>query len=129
MKGFSNYEAEMEKFRTSKLHELYPEFIDYLHSRPVHIKSKELEMKFSINGAEVRQLIQFARRMSIPISSSGQGYRYAKNSEELETTLQHLKERRDSLSFTISQLEKIDVVDIGSGDTGVSMEDFYESMR
>ena len=131
MQGFNRYEMEMEEFRSTRLYGLYPEFVEYLKRCQGPMLSRDLERKFNISGAEIRAMVQYARRQSTPIASSGLGYRYARNSSEMESTIKHLSERRDSLSYTIAQLEKADDVYIGPPphDDEQQLVDFYESMR
>jgi len=131
MQGFNRYEREMAEFREGKLHEIYHEFLSYLKRHPGSILSRDLERKFNISGAEIRAMVQYARRQSTPIASSGLGYRYARNETEMASTIRHLTERRDSLTYTIAQLEKADSVYIAppAHDDEQQLVDFYAEMR
>ena len=107
MYTFDKYEGDMERFQKSRLHDIYPKFISHLQSMgALDQKSPELEDIFGISGAEVRQIVQYARRKSDPIISSGNGYRMALNKDDLQGTIEHLTERRNSLDFTITKLNE-----------------------
>ena len=124
MREFEKYSEEMENFRQGKLYAIYPEIVSYLESTTSYMKSSQLEFRFGITGAEVRGVVQYARRQGIPVSSGGHGYRLARTQDELEPTLAHLRERKNSLAFTIQCLENAQTVEHDSG--GVSMNEFFE---
>ena len=129
MREFEKYSEEMENFRQGKLYAIYPEIVSYLESTTSYMKSSQLEFRFGITGAEVRGVVQYARRQGLAVASGGPGYRMARTKDELEGTLGHLRERRDSLSYTINQLKKAFLVDaqtVEHDSGGVSMNEFFE---
>lgn len=130
MEAFERYSQEMERFRKGRLATIYPEFLAYLKTSDF-VKSPQLEQLFNISGAEIRQVVQYARRQSVPIQSGGNGYRYARRQDDIEPTLAHLRERRNSLNYTISKLERAflpDTPDLDFDGGGVSMEEFFSTM-
>jgi hypothetical protein len=104
MNGFNNYDTEVELFKSNKLDRVYDRFVHWLQSQYGFNKSKVIEREFGLKGTEVRALVQMARRASIPVASSEDGYKYARSPEELQSTIRHLIERRDSLDKTIQAL-------------------------
>jgi hypothetical protein len=132
MDSFEQYTADMEKFRHTRLATVYPELVAHLKRSLNFVKSEQLEQAFSLTGSEVRQIVQYARRQSIPIVSSAHGYSMARSSGDLDSTLAHLRERMNSLKYTVIKLEQAflpenDTVDIDDG--GVSMEEFFNDME
>ena len=75
------------------------------HTRRL-VLSRELEDRLNLRGASIRVIVKNARRLGVPIGSCGEGYFYARNFNELADTMHHLKERRDSLTYTLRALEK-----------------------
>lgn len=95
--GFENIE-EIGNL-SPKLEKLFDRFIAKLRlnskDNPAH--SKNIETSFNISGAEVRSLVNYARRMNYPIASNQKGYWWAKKLDELEETLKHLEQRENSI--------------------------------
>jgi hypothetical protein len=48
METFEQYSAEMEKFRHTRLANIYPEFLTYLKRSPDFTKSGQLEALFNL---------------------------------------------------------------------------------
>lgn len=108
MDGFEKYNQEVRKFESSKLYRTkFRRFLQCMRERSKSnpAVSFVIETGMQVSGADVRKMVQNARRMSLPVASAGNGYFYAKSKGELRSTIEHLKERRNSLSYTISQLE------------------------
>ena len=107
MQGFEKYTEEMEKFQASHLFPAqYNGFLELIKKRGP-LKSFEIEEELGVTGAEVRRMVQNARRSCEPVCSNGKGYFYGRTVEDIQPTIQHLKERRNSLSFTVNKMEKI----------------------
>jgi hypothetical protein len=70
--------------------------IDYITMRDIKnpIKSKQLEIMFSISGSDIRDIIHHYRsELNYPICSGVSGYFYPKDKTEAQHTLNHLKSR------------------------------------
>lgn len=95
--GFENIEDAGNL--SPKLEKLFSRFIIKIKlndkENPAH--SKTIEAALNISGAEVRSLVNYARRMNYPIASNQKGYWWAKNIEELEKTLKHLEQRENAI--------------------------------
>jgi|GEM_PF-6202300 len=76
-----------------------------LQYRAYPIKSKELEAEYGVSSSEIRDIVREMRELGYPITSSGDGYGYAKSYEEIKPTLLHLKSRALSMLSTIKKLE------------------------
>jgi hypothetical protein len=113
MTGFEKYTEEMEAFRQSKLYNSkYTHLVSYLMDFCCGKENTKLDCEIckvvELKSVQLRALVKYARRRRVPIASCGDGYYYAKDSAELQTTISHLTERRDSLGFTIEQLQRAD---------------------
>jgi hypothetical protein len=110
MTGFEKVNQEIEDFKKSSFYPLkYNDVIDILKNRPELrrlVLSSELERTLNLRGTSIRTIIKNARRLGEPIGSCGDGYFYARNYKEIESTIHHLAERRDSLTFTLKALLK-----------------------
>jgi hypothetical protein len=71
------------------------------------IKSARLESEYSIGGPGIRKIIRYYRLKGVPIGSSSKGYYLARNKEEYDLTLAHLKERAIKELELVSVGEKI----------------------
>jgi len=110
--GFDKYNDEVEAFMKSKMYaDKYQQVIDAIrfHSIDNPILSPDLCERFRLNGngAQVRKIVQNARRMGVPIGSKSDGYFWAKNQKELDEGTQHLRERANSIIYTINKLNGI----------------------
>ena len=81
----------------------YNNFADMLNSG-VKFKSAEIEKRFGMNGAEVRQLVNFSRRQGILICSGNDGY-WIGTPLQSEDTIKHLQQRIDSMQAVISGMK------------------------
>lgn len=70
------------------------------------VKSEVLEKRLNIPGGLIRDAVRELRRRGVPITSGANGYSFAKNIEELQPTLAHLKSRAMSELITIMKLER-----------------------
>jgi len=70
------------------------------------IKSKILESLFDMKGKELRNLVNVLRRDGIPICSDGNGYFYAKDEQEIRTTIKHMKNRIAGINAAINGLQQ-----------------------
>ncbi|MCK4521638.1 MAG: hypothetical protein KAU20_03615 [Nanoarchaeota archaeon] len=109
MQNFDKYTEEMRQFEKSSLFSKY--YIKLIReiretSEDEPVTSREIEARMNISGSQIRRLIQHGRRNGVQIASSDQGYYIAGNYEQLLGTLQHLKERRNSLHFTIVKMRE-----------------------
>lgn len=59
-----------------------------------------------LTGVEIRALVNMYRRNKIPIGSSSNGYFYARNEDDIQNTIQHMKERERSIRACRIGLEK-----------------------
>ena len=108
MTGFEKVTQEVDEFKKSSL---FPgkcnDLIAILKHRPFDkrlVLSSELEKTLRLRGPSIRTIVKNARRMGSPIASCGDGYHYARTAGELEPTIHHIQERRDSLSYTLRAL-------------------------
>lgn len=105
--GFERYNKEVREFEKSKLFkDKYDAFIFELQAAYKPLLSPILERKLSISGVQVRALAAHARCKREPITSDQDGYGYARRFKDFEPTIKHMTERRDKLSFIISQMKK-----------------------
>lgn len=75
------------------------------------IISEKLEPRIGLHGksagAQFRDIVSYMRAvMHLPIGSGGEGYFWARNREELESTKEHLKQRGTKIWEVVSGLEK-----------------------
>ena len=78
-----------------------------LHARhPIgqEVKSKVIETKLDLTGAEVLAVMQCLRNNNFPIGSNQNGYFWAFSDKELVSTWNHISERESSLTETKRQL-------------------------
>ncbi len=105
MTGFEKVTKAIEAFKKSSLYPAkYNGLVDILRNRPELkrlVLSSELERTLNLRGTTIRTIVRNARRLGVPIGSCGDGYFYARNYTEIESTIHHLAERRDSLTFTL----------------------------
>lgn len=85
---------------------------EYIRESPFPLKSALIERSFSLRGQEVRSIVNHYRndmyltaRGENLIVSNHKGYSYARTPEEIEETIAHLTERRNSLTRLINSLE------------------------
>lgn len=71
------------------------------------IKSYEIEVTYSIGGPAVRKIVRYYRLLGQPIGSGSKGYYLARNKEEYDLTLAHLRERALKELELVSAGEKI----------------------
>jgi hypothetical protein len=75
------------------------------------IISEKLEPRIGLHGksagAQFRDLVSYMRAvMHLPIGSGGEGYFWARNREELESTKDHLKQRGTKIWEVVAGLEQ-----------------------
>lgn len=105
---FDKYNAEMKQF------EEFPLFLGCYHrlmrifqrNKGNTVTSDELEKHLCISGAEVRKLINHARKSLEPIGSGQKGYFYASTLKEIEPTIKHLEERANAIYHVAACLKK-----------------------
>jgi len=110
MTSFEKYSDEMDAFRQSRLFaEKYAAVLSYLEE---NCEGREkvtcgdiICEDRDISPVQLRAIVSHARREGVPIASCGDGYFLARNYAELQCTVDHMTERRDSISFTISRLK------------------------
>lgn len=78
--------------------------LKYGVSNPV--KSYLIEEKLGLSGPEVRAIIHYLRTEGCPIGSCSQGYFYARDMSELESTVTHLSQRRNSIDAVLNGLRQ-----------------------
>lgn len=106
--GFDKYNEEMRKFEKSHLYISYfNNFVKTIkrHGPDTPVLSVILEDRWGLKGSQIRKLVRHGRQRGLRIASSGNGYFYARSRAEYEPTLDHLRERRNSLDFLIRRGE------------------------
>ena len=73
---------------------------------PRTVRSVKLEKGLDVSGVDVRAMANTLRRRGEPIGSNVYGYYYATDARELEETIKHLTERRNSLSAVIAGVNR-----------------------
>jgi len=111
MTGYKKYTKQMEDFKKSETYKKYYEkFILCLNvysDRPNPMTTDEIKNYLWIKDArKIRILVKAARFNGVPVASSEKGYFVAKSFSDLDTTLKHLTERRDSLDASVVDLNK-----------------------
>lgn len=71
-----------------------------------NIKAPVLAQELGISEATLRDHVKDLRRKGIPIKSGSFGYGFARDIEDIQDTLKHLKSRAKSELVTIMRLEK-----------------------
>ena len=90
---------------------MVPETIEE-HLRQYHmgeknaVTSRELEAAFDVKGIELRNVINSLRRSGVPIASSGNGYFYVANAQEVRATIAHMTHRISGISKAIMGLTR-----------------------
>ena len=69
------------------------------------VSSQRLEQKLNLSGNAIRKQVNTLRRDGEPIASSGKGYFYAENADEVYATIRSLKKMRRGLDAAIEGLE------------------------
>jgi hypothetical protein len=64
-----------------------------------------MEKKFDLEGPDVRAMVNYLRRRSKPIGSVSDGYFWAIEKQELDSTILHLRERVAGISSALRGLE------------------------
>ena len=110
--GFDKYNAEVDVFIRSKLYdEKYHEVVGAIRFHLIDnpVLSPDLCKRFHLNdnGVQVRKIVQNARRLGVPIGSKSDGYFLARNQRELNEGNSHLRERMNSLQYTIDRLDDV----------------------
>ncbi len=104
--GFEEYtdvSSSVRKYATRVL--------DGLRNKPgIKIKSKRLEAILDINGNEVRAIIHYLRGQGYPICSSTQGYWYTDDPEEIDKSINHLRQRANSITSVANALHRAKTV-------------------
>lgn len=77
------------------------------HSHKAPVTSRDLERKFQISGAQIRQTVNDLRTKGYPIGSDKRGYYYCHSRSELQPTLNHLKHRAKSLGMVYRSLGRV----------------------
>jgi biotin operon repressor len=87
-----------------KLPDLLAKLQFYQVGNPV--KSKVLETWYKLTGVSIRKMINKLRYLGYPIGSTSQGYFYATNQDQLDTTIKHLKLRAEKMMQLVASLEQ-----------------------
>lgn len=74
-----------------KLKEVEDALIAHTVNTPVH--SDELEINLGLKGTQIRAAVSFFRVIGKPIGSTEDGYFWAEDPEELESTIAHIRAR------------------------------------
>lgn len=83
----------------------FAEFLKEHHSgKQCAITAKNLKIWGS--GQEIRGIVHKLRKNGIPICSGAEGYYYAENLREIETTLYHLNKRHIGIKIAADGLHK-----------------------
>ena len=69
--------------------------------------SKELEAVFLCKGSEIRKHINELRANTIPVCSSGLGYYYSENTDDIDETVAHLNSRISKIELARNGLLKV----------------------
>ena len=69
-------------------------------------KSATIENTTGLKGSEVRAVVHFLRTMEFEIASGGSGYWFAQSATDLDDTIAHLIERRNSIQYVLDGLER-----------------------
>ena len=83
-------------------------FLQVLQSNyvyPESVTSRRVESGLNISGAEVRAIVRTLRRGGHFIISDHKGYSFTTDPDLFEDKIQHLYDRRTSLSNTIDECE------------------------
>lgn len=110
LSGFTRYNEEIAKFEASKLFQTkYDVFCVLLRcaTRETPLLSREIEKELDIPGSAVRSLARHARLNGKPICSNQNGYFYATTREELQSTLEHLRQRASIMLEMASRMEAV----------------------
>lgn len=78
---------------------------DYGNDKP--ISSKSIERTFDIAGSKIRLIVQRLRRLKRPIGSNQGGYFWAETPEQLDSTIKHMEQRRDSIMITLKYMRRV----------------------
>ena len=70
------------------------------------VLSKELELLFSMKGAEIRKIVNDCRARGVPICSCKKGYFYASSPAETSATIKQLESRIKRISIAKNGLIK-----------------------
>lgn len=70
------------------------------------ILSPAVERATGLSGVQVRALVHALREAGEPICSNSRGYWYARSADELNGTIEHLRQRRNSLGAVLGGLER-----------------------
>tara|TARA_R100001244_G_scaffold82073_2_gene63850 strand:+ start:64 stop:447 length:384 start_codon:yes stop_codon:yes gene_type:complete len=98
LRGYETIRSDYDGLN-DKLIDLTPLVMRYIknssHARPV--KSYKIEEHFEIKGPAVRCIVHYLRKSEHPIGSDSRGYYYCKSEEELEVTIDHMRQREGSI--------------------------------
>ena len=75
------------------------------YNKSMPVKSYRIEKWLDISGSEVREMVHYLRVNSFPICSGSKGYYYG-TQNDVEETINHLQERRNSIDQVIIGLRK-----------------------
>lgn len=91
LSGFQNIETEL----SDKLKPLVDTVARCLRKYTIDspVKSAVIEKGLGIHGTDVRAIVQHLRLQGVPVGSNGKGYYMARSKDEIETTVNHLRQR------------------------------------
>ena len=76
------------------------------HRKDNPIISNKIESKMGLTGPEVRDIVRHLRRLGNPICSSGKGYYWTHDPDDLQQTIDHLESRARVELVTAAALKK-----------------------
>ena len=92
--------------RAEKMINTFLQTLKSQYKYPRTVRSVKIEKGLDVSGVDVRAMANTLRRRGEPIGSNVNGYYYATDARELEETIKHLTERRNSLSAVIEGLNR-----------------------
>ena len=107
LNGFENIPNDLNE-KLVNLLEPVLEIIS-LYGADSPLKSYVIEERFYITGPELRAVIRHLRRLGYPLGSSSKGYYYIHTKDELDKTIEHLEQRKNSIERTILEMRHIQI--------------------
>jgi biotin operon repressor len=91
-------------------------FIGMFDSKdPVY--SYRIEESYGLSGSEVRSIVHHLRCEGVPIGSGHKGYYMARTPDEIETTIEHMIQREQSIRHAREGLQRA----FGETDKGLTL--------
>lgn len=104
--GFDNLSAKAKRLLNDQ--QFVQSFLAGMkaHGKDNPIISKKIEKKLKLAGIEIRAIVGHLRRLGNPICSSGKGYYWTHDPDELQQTIDHLESRARVEFVTAAALKK-----------------------